>query len=140
MDKFEFGGRAWMAALRELLVAYTQGAGTNFEVSLCEVFTNVPKHLDPSGDGTLAWHGVVKNGVVHFDESELADADIHSTVDYDFALPLARLVLSPETAGQLQAAAARGIAEGKLKLAGRDRSKMPAAFQGLHNDMAVRTL
>lgn len=141
MEKFEFASPAWIAALKDLLVKYSAAAGPCTNLSICEVFTNVPKHLDRHGNGTLAWHCIVKNGkLVKFEETAIPEADVRTEVDYNFVLPIARKVYSPEAMPEVEAYMAKGVAEGKSKPTGKDRSKVPPSFVGMHNDLAVLTL
>jgi hypothetical protein len=110
-------------------------------LSICEIFTKVPKHLDRHGDGIIAWHCIVENGkLVKFEETAIAEADVRTEVDYDFVVPIAKKVYTPEAMAEVEAYMAKGAAEGKSKATGKDRSKVPASFIGMHNDLAVRTL
>jgi hypothetical protein len=140
MDKFEFASPAWFAALKELLVVYTKKAGPGLELSICEVFTGVPKHLDKHGNGVIPWHCIIKDGIVHFEETAIPEADVRTEVDYDFVVPIARRVYTPEVMAEVDAYSAKGIAEGKMIVTSRNRSKVPPVFVGMHNDLAVRTL
>jgi hypothetical protein len=140
MSQFEFASPEWIAALKELLVVYTKRAGPGVELSICEIFTNVPKHLDKHGDGVIAWHCLIKDGEVDFEETAIAEADVHTEVDYDFIVPVAKRVYTPEVMAEVDAYTAKGAAEGKMKSTSKDRSKVPPVFVGMHNDLAVRTL
>ena len=141
MDKIEFASSAWIAALKELIVKYSAAAGPSTNLSICEIFTNVPKHLDKHGTGTLAWHCIVKDGkLVKFEETAIPEADVRTEVDYNFVLPIAKKVYTPEAMPEVEAYMAKGVAEGKSKPTGKDRSKVPPSFIGMHNDLAVRTL
>ena len=140
MDTLEFASPEWIAALKDLLVVYTKKAGPGVELSICEVFTGVPKHLDKHGNGVIAWHCKIKDGKVHFEETAIPEADIRTEVDYQFVLPLARKVYSPDDMKEVEAYQAKGAAEGKMISTSKDRSKVPPAFIGMHNDLAVRTL
>jgi hypothetical protein len=141
MDKFEFASPAWLAALKDLIGIYSAAAGPDTSLSICEVFTNVPKHLDKHGNGVIAWHCIVKNGkLVTFEETAIPEADVRTEVDYNFVLPIAKKVYTPEAMPEVEAYMAKGAAEGKSKATGRDRSKVPPSFVGMHNDLAVRTL
>ncbi|MEJ0024706.1 MAG: hypothetical protein WDN01_01655 [Rhizomicrobium sp.] len=141
MDKFEFASPAWIAALKERLAKYAAEAGPAASLSICEVFNKVPKHLDKNGTGTIAWHCIVENGkLVKFEETAIAEADVRTEHDYDFVVPVARMVYTPETMAEVEAYMAKGIAEGRSVSTSRDRTKVPANFVGLHNDLAVRTL
>jgi hypothetical protein len=140
MEKLEFASQEWIAALKDLLNVYTQKAGPGLELSICEIFTGVPRHLDKHGNGVIAWHCKIKDGKVHFEETAIPEADIRTEVDYQFVLPLARKVYSPDDMKEVEAYQAKGAAEGKMISTSRDRSKVPPAFIGMHNDLAVRTL
>jgi len=140
MTKFEFASPEWIAALRQLLDIYAKKVGPGLDLSICEIFTDVPKHLDKSGDGVIAWHCRIKNGHVHFEETAIPEADVHTRANYDFIVPIARRVYSPEIMEEVNAYIAKGSAEGKMTSTGVDRSKVPPAFMEMHNDLAVRTL
>jgi hypothetical protein len=140
LNKFEFASPEWIAALKDLLVVYTKKAGPGIELSLCEVFTGVPGHLDKHGNGVIAWHCKIKDGKVHFEETAIPEADVRTEVDYQFILPVARKVYAPDAMAEIETYTAKGVAEGKMKSTGRDRSKVPPVFIGMHNDLALRTL
>ena len=140
MDKFEFASPAWLAALKDLLAIHTKRAGNGLELSICEVFTNVPKHLDKHGTGVIAWHCLIKDGKVHFEETAIPEADVRTESDYAFIVPIARKVYSADIMPEVDAYMAKGAAEGKLKSTSRNRSKVPASFVEMHNELAVRTL
>jgi hypothetical protein len=140
MDKFEFASPAWLAALKELLVTYSKKAGDGLELSICEIFTGVPKHLDKHGNGVIAWHCLIKDGKVHFEETAIPEADVHSQADYAFIVPVARKVYSPEVMAEVEAYMAKGTAEGKMISKSKNRWKVPPVFTGMHNELAVRTL
>jgi hypothetical protein len=140
MEKFEFASPAWLAALKELLGVYTRKAGDGFELSICEVFTGVPEHLDKHGTGVIAWHCLIKDGAVHFEETAISEADVRTESDYAFIVPIAKKVYSPEVMPEVDAYMAKGIADGKLISTSRNRAKVPPFFSGMHNELAVRTL
>lgn len=140
MEKLEFASPEWIAALKELLKVYTLKAGPGLELTICEIFTGVPKHLDKHGNGVIAWHCRIKDGEVRFEETAIPEADVRTEVDYQFVLPLARKVYSADAMQEIEAYSAKGAAEGKMKSTGKDRSKVPPVFIGMHNDLALRTL
>jgi len=140
MDKFEFASPAWLAALKEQLDIHTSRAGRDFELTICEIFTNVPKHLDKHGNGTIAWHCRIKDGKVHFEETAIPEADVHSEADYNFILDIARWVYTPEVMPKVDALFAKGAAEGKVISRSKNRGKVPPHFTEMHNYLAVRTL
>jgi hypothetical protein len=141
MEKFEFASDAWIAELKKLIAKYAAEAGPNTNLSICEVFTNVPKHLDKHGNGIIAWHCIVKDGkLATFEETAIPEADVRTEVDYAFVLPIAQKVYTPDVMPEVEAYLAKGAAEGKSKSASRDRTKVPPNFIGMHNELAVRTL
>ena len=140
MTKIEFAGPEWIAALRELLNAYTMKVGPALDLSICEIFTGVPRHLDKNGDGVIAWHCRIHGGQVHFEETAIAQADVHTKVDYDFILPVARRLYTADVMDEVNAYIAKGQAEGKMISSGTNKSKVPPEFIGMHNDLALRTV
>jgi hypothetical protein len=141
MEKFEFASEAWLAYLKALIVKYSAEAGSDTNLSICEIFTKVPCHLDKRGDGVVAWHCIIEDGkLVTFEETAIPEADVHTEVDYDFVLPIARKVYTPEAMAEVSAYMAKGAAEGKSKSISRNPKKVPPSFVGMHNDLALRTL
>jgi len=95
MDKVIFASNDWLDRARaelENLVSTHGEAGVRF--CLCEVFTNAPASIDPSG--TMAWHFYIDGKSVTVDVGEVNDADVKIHVDYQKILPAARLVYTPE--------------------------------------------
>jgi len=138
-DKLEFASDAWFEALKALLPKYAAGAGPGLDLSLCEVFTGVPTHLDQHGDGVIAWHCRIKGDQVEFIHAETDDCDYKTVIDYQTVLPLARFVVTPDTRAEYEALGAAAAASGKVKRTG-DPSRIPPSFYNMHNDLAVRTL
>jgi hypothetical protein len=136
--KIEFASQEWLDALKAAILRYMAKAGPDVKLSICEVFTGVPKHLDKNGDGVIAWHCKIEDGRLHFADGEIPEADIKSTCDYDFILALARLKIEPATMKDYERLTAEGERTGKLKRQG-DRAKVPPAFYGMHNDLAEIT-
>ncbi|MEZ6023609.1 MAG: hypothetical protein R3C16_09435 [Hyphomonadaceae bacterium] len=133
-QKIEFASDEWLSTLKGLIERYmTLAPGA--EISICEVFTGVPKHLDKNGDGVIAWHCRIKDGRLEFKEGEIDDADLKTVADYDFVLQLARMRIEPGTMEKYEALSAEGTRSGKLNSQG-DRTKVPQAFYGMHNDLA----
>ncbi len=140
MDKFEFASPAWLAVLQDLLAVYTQKAGDGFELSICEIYTGVPKHLDKHGTGVIAWHCLIRDGTVHFVETAIPEADVRSQSDYAFIVPIARKLYAPEAMPEVLADLARGAEQGRHISTSRNQAKVPPSFMDLHNDLALRTL
>jgi hypothetical protein len=138
VQKLEFASQEWLDELHALLLVYTQKVGPELELSLCEVFTGVPTHLDTDGSGVIAWHCRIRNGSVMMARGEIDDADLKTTADYQYILPFARMQLNPANIAEMEAEHARGVALGLLKREG-DRSVIPREFYGMHNDIAALT-
>ncbi|MBI1199269.1 MAG: hypothetical protein GC203_15520 [Phenylobacterium sp.] len=139
MAKVEFASPEWLAALKSMLDRYAAAAGPGVTLSICEVFTGVPSHLDAKGDGRIAWHCRIENGrLTTFAEGEIDAADIKTVADYDFILPFARMKLEPGGNDEYQRQQAEGARLGKVAHSG-DRSKVPPAFYGMHNELAEMT-
>jgi len=133
--KIELASPEWMDALRGMIERYTQKIGPDVKLSICEVFTGVPKHLDRDGTGVIAWYCRIEGGRVEFARGEIDDADLKTVADYQFILPFARLKVDPSTRAQYEAGQAEGVRAGKLRRSG-DVSKVPPAFYGMHNELA----
>jgi hypothetical protein len=136
--KIEFASQEWMDALKAMIQVYMAKAGPDVKLSICEVFTGVPKHLDRNGNGVLSWYCRIADGKLQFEYGEIDDADIKSVCDYDFILPFARMQIGPATAADYEKMQEEGTKTGKLKREG-DRNKVPPAFYGMHNDLAAIT-
>ena len=133
--KVELASPQWLAALKALIERYMKIAGPELKLSICEVFTGVPARLDRDGSGTIAWHCRIEGGKLHFADGEIDDADIKTVADYDFIVPFARMKIDPGNMAEYQALQAKGAAEGKVVHQG-DRSIVPPAFYGMHNELA----
>ena len=134
----EFASDAWLEKLRGLLGKYTAMADPDLELSICEVFTNVPAHLDKNGDGVIAWHCQISGGKAKFFDGAMDGADLSTVADYDFVLQLARMTIDETTQEAYQELQQRGAESGKLNSSG-DKSKVPPAFYGMHNELAAIT-
>jgi len=137
-QKVEFASPEWMVALREMIEFCVKEIGPDVSFSLCEVFTSVPAHLDRSGNGAIAWHCIIRNGVVDFDYGEIDNADIKTIADYAYILPFARTKIEASNMDAYKEEQEEGVRSGKVTHFG-DRSKIPAAFYGMHNELAEIT-
>ncbi len=133
-EKVEVASPAWIAIARkelEDLVGTHGQAGEKF--SLCEIFTEAPKHLDPSG--SLAWHFYIDGTSVIVGTGEVDDATVKLHTDYQGILPQARLVYTPEILAERakeEPVSAFDSVEGDLTLT-------PDYITELHNRLAVVT-
>jgi len=138
MKKVEFASPEWLATLKSMIKRYMEKAGPGVTLSICEVFTGVPKHLDKHGNGVISWYCRIGDGKLTFEDGEIPDADIKSVADYAFILPFARMKVEPSTMVEYEKMQAEGVRTGKLTREG-DRSKVPPAFYGMHNELAEIT-
>jgi hypothetical protein len=140
--KYDFGSPGWMAFLHGLVVERVQRfrvEAPDIAWSICEVFTNPPAALSP--DGTpLAWHCIVRDGVVTFGNSERQDVDYRFIADYDDILPLGRFDTRGEVARQqaLQTMAAELRASERVQVFG-DRSARDPRVGDFHDILARAT-
>jgi hypothetical protein len=134
MEKVIFASSEWIDRARaelEDLVATHGEPGVRF--CLCEVFTDTPTSVDPSG--TLAWHFYIDGKSVTVAVGEVDDADVKIRVDYQKILPAARLYYTPEILeerAKQEPGAQFDHAEG-------DFSLTPPYITELHNRLAVIT-
>lgn len=133
--KVEFASPAWFGEVRRMFEAYAATAPRDFAFSVCEVFTDVPAHLDKDGSGVIAWHFRIADGRFHFAYGEADDVDMKTVSDYDFILPFARMRIAPDTAAEYQKRMQAGVEAGKLRRTG-DGSKAPPELYAIHNDLA----
>lgn len=138
MKKVEFASPEWLTILQGLLQKYTDLSDERVNLSICEVFTSVPPHLDKRGDGIVVWHCRIDGDHFHFEETEIDDADIKSISDYDFVLQLARMKIGPDTQEIYQSIRDEGAAVGKLETVA-NHGNVPKIFQMMHNDLAEMT-
>jgi hypothetical protein len=136
---YEFASPGWMAFMHGMVcerVARLRVEAPDIGWSICEVFTDPPAHLSPSG-APLAWHCVVKDGAVTFGDSEIEDVDFKVIVDYATVLPLGRFDTAgdPERAAELSRMSAQAVAEGKMRLLG-DRTGRDARIGNFHDPIA----
>ena len=142
-EKLEFGSVAWIEELWRgfaAAVASAGGDGAAAPFSLCEIYTDVPAHLQPDADGRVAWHCRVVDGRVSCGMGALPDADVVITIDYATALPDAQTVYGGDkekiAAGDARRREARRA--GKLSVAGKG-NPAPTYLAGLHDHIAART-
>jgi hypothetical protein len=137
-QKVEFASPQWLATLKSMIERYMALAGPELKLSICEVFTGAPPNLDKNGDGVIAWHCRIAEGRLEFAEGEIDDADIKTVADYAFILPFARMRLEPGAMDEYQRLQEAGAAAGKVRHHG-DRTRVPPAFYGMHNELAELT-
>ena len=132
--KVDFAGAAWVDAAREVLEdLVAEHCDEDTRLSVCEVFTNVPTRVAPSG--TAAWYFYIRGKSVTVGVGEVDDTYVKIRADYAAALPGARTVYTPEIVAEISA---RPPPEPPPDIQG-DTSIFPAWLVELHNKMAVVT-
>ncbi|MFQ5926332.1 MAG: hypothetical protein ACE5MH_02735 [Terriglobia bacterium] len=134
-EKVAFASPEWVAIARtvlEELVAKHGEAGKS--LSVCEVFTDAPPGMAGGDETTAAWHFRIVDKTVTVGEGEIPDADMKVRVDYKSALPMARLVYTPELLAQME----RNPPQVEAQASG-DRSNLPSYLVELHNRLAEVT-
>ena len=132
--KVEFATSAWIDIARgalEEIVAEQGKTGVRF--SLCEVFTNAPASIDPTG--IVAWHFYVDGNTVAVSSGEVDDADVKIRTDYQAVLPQARQFYTPEILAE-RATEAPGAGFDSVQ---GDMSLVPEYLVELHNRLCVIT-
>jgi hypothetical protein len=137
---YEFASPGWMAFMHGMISARMADLGeaartVNF--SICEVFTDPPASLSPSG-APLAWHCVIRNGVIEFGNTERQDVEVRIVADYQSILPLARHDYSsgdPERAAEVAAQGQALRESGKLVMHG-SRAQRDPRIGNLHDPIA----
>ncbi len=133
-NKVDFASSAWIEIARDVLEEIAAERGkTGVRFSLCEVFTDAPDSLAPSG--TVAWHFYLDGKTVVVAAGEVDDADVKIRTDYQGVLPKARQYYTPEVLAQR---ATEPPGEGFDSVEG-DMSLVPEYLVELHNRLAVIT-
>ncbi len=133
--KVDFASAAWVDAARTVLEDLVAAhPDENLKCSVCEVFTNAPAHVAPSG--TAAWHFYIDGASVTVDSGERDDVDLRLGGDYEDALPGARTVYTPEYLAER--AKQEPDPEVQANIQG-DMSILPPWIVELHNRLAPIT-
>lgn len=138
-EKWEFASPGWLQALKGEIERLLAAGKSRANWSFCEVFTDVPPHLDRHKTGKIAWHCRIKDGKPHFVEAEADDIDVKTIGDYQYLLPLAHLHIDPAATKELAAIWEDGARRGLLRRIG-DGSGRPAELADLHNAAVSFTL
>ena len=133
--KVDFASAAWVDAARTVLEDLVAAhPDETLKCSVCEVFTNAPAHVAPSG--TAAWHFYIDGASVTVDSGERDDVDLRLGGDYQEALPGARTVYTPEYLAER--AKQEPDPEVQANIQG-DMSILPPWIVELHNRLAPIT-
>ena len=139
-DKVELASDGWVELAKGYLEQVAVGLEPDVAFSMTEVFTSPPVNLD-DGQGRAAWWFAINGSQVDVGRGDRDDVDIRIEVEYDDALPRARMVYDASNAHVARAAAEARAAE--IRAAGKDVPTIPPALmiplRDLHNYLAVRT-
>ena len=139
-EKYEMASPQWLAALHAFFVAARPLVQFTRNVSLCEVYRDVPSSI-PSANGTIAFTVRFRkdSNDVEFELAEAAEADMKLVIDYAHVLPAGRVVVGGDPAKQreMEGIIGKAIQSGHATVAGR----MPAELQSLpvHDQIARLT-
>ena len=140
--RYEFLSPEWFIALQAMLMQAVDAAGDLDGVrwSACEVFTDLPPHLLQGGNGSIAWHYYLVDGVVQFGYGEREDVDFRAVLDYGTARELARIVVGGDEAArqEMESKAIAAIQAGKGQMFG-SRDNRPAQLANYHDALARMT-
>ena len=132
-EKVPFASPEWVAIARTVLeeiVALHGEKGKKF--SACEVFTGAPPGMAGKDESTAAWHFHIDGKKVTVSEGSVEGADLNVSVDYEAALPMARLVYTPELIEQMRQNSPQVDASSSTPA-------IPQYLVELHNRLAVVT-
>tara|TARA_A100001037_G_scaffold304739_1_gene342557 strand:+ start:7815 stop:8222 length:408 start_codon:yes stop_codon:yes gene_type:complete len=131
MEKLIFASKEWIdrarMELKDLVGLYGE-EGIKF--SLCEVFTDAPKTINPSG--TVSWYFCIDGKTVTVATGVYDSANIMIRTDYQKVLAQARTIYTDE----YLAARAKEPAGSQFDYAEGDFSATPSYINELHNRLA----
>lgn len=136
---YEFASPGWMAFMHGMMcerVAALGEAAREIDWSICEVFTDPPKHLSPDGSA-LAWCCIVRGGEVEFSNSQRTDVDFLVVADYAAILPVGRYDTRGEADRQAELAAmAQDLVQRGLMRTTGDRARRDPRLGNAHDAIA----
>lgn len=141
-DKVPFASSEWFEMVRSVIKTYA-AENPELEVTINEVFTEVPERLNPGPDGKLAYVMQFKGGEaeLRFEELPASEVDIKVVGRWSAILPSAVYVVdnhSPESIAAYQEIGRRNLESGDVVV------EINPDFKGsgdneLHNRIAART-
>lgn len=142
--KVEFGSPAWIDLARQFLEETIPPLGEaldGIEFTICEVFTNAPRHI-AGDDGRVAWHVVIDGPTVKVGDGKIENADYFSKSDYQSVLPIARTVYSdnPGSYEVIQAERAAAIERGERAATAEIPLALAGPIRELHDHLARNTV
>jgi hypothetical protein len=143
-DLLEFGSDAWIDSARKVIERIVAEAPddqvTGVRFAICEVYTDVPEHIEPDADGRRAWHLRIRGREAELRPGEIEDADLKIVGEYAAILPISRLHYRNDP-GALKKSAelgAQAVREGRLSVSG-DQRRAPGFLAGFHDALAEIT-
>ncbi len=137
--KYEFASAGWMAFMHGMIAERVKQLGEQsppLRISLCEVFTDPPRHLSPDGS-PIAWHCVLDEHGLRFGAHEVDDVLWKVRGDYGAILPLGRYDTrgDPDRAASLARMGTDLVARGLMAIEG-DRSLRDPRVGSFHDEIA----
>jgi hypothetical protein len=139
-EKYQMASPQWLAALHAFMVAARPSLPLTGDVTLCEVYRNVPNTI-PAHDGTVAFTVRYRKDSmdVDFETREADDATVKLTFAYEDVVPLGRFVVGGDAqrAAEMFGMLRDLIRNGRATLEG----EMPAEMQAspVHDQVARLT-
>lgn len=138
MRKVPFASPAWVDLAREALAELVREHGEpGVAISICEAFVDAPPAFADS-DGVAAWHLQIDGKQVRVGVGRDDDAEIQIQATWELALPMARLVYTPEMLAEWQRNPPERPPDSNAQVSG-DMTSLPSYLSELHNRMAVVT-
>jgi hypothetical protein len=138
MEKAEFMSPSWIAMARtEIRQVFAGRDLAGIDYTMCEEFTNPPRHLRRPGEPTIGFYLKIDDGSVEVGDHPVKDAELRIVSDYDEALGVAR---DPDSAAANPEAIASRLAAGTIEIIG-DPSLAPPVLSevDIHRLLAPRT-
>ena len=135
--KFEFVSNEWVDQAKiilEDLVSQFGVEGVSF--SVCETFTDAPKHIDHSG--VASWHFYINGCSIKVGKGKVEDTDVKINFDYQKASVIAKIVYNEEIIARQKEDIEK--AREALAIAGKEFKEPPDYLTELHNQLALVTV
>ena len=134
--KFEFVSNEWVDQAKiilEDLVSQLGVEGVSF--SVCETFTEAPKHIDHSG--VASWHFYINGCSIKVGKGKVEDTDVKINFDYQKALVIAKVVYTEEIIAKQKKDLV--LVKRNLEKKGKIVKEPPEYLSELHNRLALLT-
>ena len=134
--KFEFVSNEWVdqaTIILEDLVSQFGKEGVSF--SVCETFTDAPKHIDHSG--VASWHFYINGYSIKVDKGKVEDTDVKINFDYQKASVIAKVVYTEEIIAKQKKDLV--LVKRNLEKKGKIVKEPPEYLSELHNRLALLT-